>query len=263
MNTDDVLFTVLFSTLLILLLIAAVIIAVIAAGRQKVKQQAEQATLRLNYEQELRTATVEMQEHTMASIARELHDNVGQLLTVMKIQIEQSKITNMQATNLFAPLDVTLSQAHQELRLLSKSLGADQLHQYGLLPALEKDILKIQSLHTFGIRLQHDNCEPSLHHDERLMAYRIFQELMQNILKHAEAQTVSVRLLGKQGFTLEVTDDGKGFDYVQASAGQGSGIRNMLKRAGMARFDCTIRSVCGSGTTITIHKETDPLNSNN
>lgn len=255
MKLDDALFTVLFSTILILLLIAAIIIVIIMTSRQRVKQQMGLATLRLNYEKELRLAECEMQENTMNNISRELHDNIGQLLTLMKIQIEQSKMEYAQAAQILAPVDDTLANVHQELRLLSRQLSSDMIHQDGLLQMIARDVAKLQLLPLFAITLQHDEKEPELSNDQRLMAYRIFQELLQNIIKHAQATTVSIRLQGSAGFLLQVSDNGKGFKYNSESLpGTGSGLKNILKRAAMVQFDCTIKSQEGSGSVVTISK---------
>lgn len=261
MNVDDTILTVLFSTVLILLLVAAVIIVVISAGRQRAKQQMNVANLRLNYEKELRAAEYEMQESTMNNISRELHDNIGQLLTFMKIQVEQRKLETEQATAILAPIDQTLDHVHQQLRLLSKNLGSDFIQQHGLLQAIHKDIMRLTALNTCAVDWQSDNHEPELDNDERIVAYRIFQELLQNIMKHAQARQVVVRLSGKDGLLLEVKDDGIGFstdDMLQSA--HGSGLRNILKRTKMVRFDCRIASEPGKGTTVTIRK-TSPAQS--
>lgn len=255
MTFNDASVTIILSTGIILLLIATVIIITIIASRQRVQQLMELTTVQLNFEKELRMAEYEMQEATMNSISRELHDNIGQLLTLMKIQIESTQVSNPATQAILSPIDETLGSVHEQLKSLSKTLSSDIIHQQGMLFAINRDIEKFGSFIPFEIDWQHDAVEPRLNDDERLMAYRIFQELMQNIIKHAEATKVEIKLFGEHDFFLQVTDNGKGFDYTQTISNAGSGLRNIDKRAGMVQFGYDIVSTPGTGTSVTICKK--------
>lgn len=254
MTFHDALTTILLSSALILLMIAAVVIVVIMSSRQKVKQLMNIATLQLNYEKELRAAEYEMQEATMNAIGRDLHDNIGQMLSLLKIQIESSRLSNPASEVVLSPLDDTLMNIHEQLRSLSKTLSSDAIYHQGILFAMNRDIEKLCAYSAFKIVWENDNAEPQLNDDERLMAYRIFQELIQNIIKHAEATTVRVKLAARPYFSFTISDDGKGFEYEKAIENGGSGIRNIFKRASMAGFICSIDSAKGKGTTISLNK---------
>lgn len=254
MTFHDALTTILLSSALILLMITSVVIVVIMSSRQKTKQLMNIATLQLNYEKELRTAEYEMQEATMNSIARDLHDNVGQMLSLMKIQIESMRLSNPASETVLSPLDDTLMNIHEQLRSLSKTMSSDTIYHQGILFAMNRDIEKIRAYTSFKLDWENDNTEPHLNDDERLMAYRIFQELMQNILKHADAKTVLVKLSARPYFAISVSDDGKGFEQEKAIENGGSGIRNIFKRASMAGFICSIDSAPGKGSSIILSK---------
>jgi signal transduction histidine kinase len=253
MFANDIAFTVIVTTLLILLLIAGVIITIFLANRRHVQQEVKIAFMQTNYEKELRVVENEVQEQTLNNISRELHDNIGQLLTLMRIQIEQEKIDKPEIMATLAPLDATLTDTIQQLRLLSHSLNSDVLEQNGLLQMITQEADRLRWFKKIAIHLQHDDTEPKLSKDQRIMIFRIFQELLNNILKHAGAKNIHVQLKGKDKFTLLLSDDGKGF-YLQQTmrSGGGSGLKNMTKRAALANLHFHIDTAIGKGSTFTL-----------
>lgn len=258
MFSNDIAFTVIVTTLLILLLILGVIITIFLANRRHIQQEVKMAQLQVTYEQELRKAEQEVQEQVLANVARDLHDNIGQLLTYMNIQIEQGKIQMPEHTSLLAPISSTLGDTIQQVRLLSRSLNSDFLDSGGLIHGIGQEVFRLQQFNILAIDWQHDDVEPELNKDQRVMAFRIFQEILNNALKHSEAESIRISLHGTEPFTLEIADDGKGFDMdqVMQKAG-GSGMRNMSKRAKLANLELNITTASGKGSsfTLSVHRE--------
>ena len=106
MFANDIVLTVLVTTLLILLLIAGVIITMTLANRRHVQQEVKMAQMEADYEKELRIVENEVQEQVLSNVARELHDNIGQLLTLIRLQLEQEKLDS----NHFAMLQLLADQ---------------------------------------------------------------------------------------------------------------------------------------------------------
>ncbi|MCD6062825.1 MAG: hypothetical protein K0R82_736 [Flavipsychrobacter sp.] len=253
MFDNDIAFTIVVTTLLILLLIAGVIITIFLANRRHVQQEVKMALMQTNYEKELRAAENEVQEHTLNSISRELHDNIGQLLTLMRIQIEQEKLDRPEILPNLAPVDATLTDTIQQVRLLSHSLNSDVLEQKGLLQMVEQEANRLRQFKRIAIHLQHDETEPILTKDQRIMAFRIFQELLNNMLKHAKAKNIHVQVQAKEKFSLLLSDDGLGFDLAETMrSGGGAGIKNMTKRAALANLHFHIDTAVGKGSTFTL-----------
>ncbi len=253
MFSNDIAFTIIVTTLLILLLITGVIITIFLANRRHVQQEIKMAQMQTSYEKELRTVENEVQEHTLNNISRELHDNIGQLLTLMRIQLEQEKLDHPDIAATLAPLDNTLSDTVQQLRLLSHSLNSDVLLQNGLLNMIEQEARRLRQFKAISINWQNDGTEPDLNKDQRIMVFRIFQEVLNNILKHAAARNIEVTLRAQNNFSLTIRDDGQGFDLQQTMRdGRGAGIKNMTKRAALANLHFHIDTAMGKGTTFVI-----------
>jgi signal transduction histidine kinase len=253
MLANDIAFTIVVTTLLILLLIAGVIITFFLANRRHVQQEVKMALMQTNYEKELRAVENEVQEQTLNNISRELHDNIGQLLTLMRIQIEQEKLDKPDAMATLAPIDATLTDTIQQVRLLSHSLNSDILEQNGLLQMIEQETNRLRQFKKISINMEHDGTEPALNKDQRIMAFRIFQELITNMLKHARAKNIYVQLKAKEKFSLLLSDDGQGFDLQQTiQSGGGAGLKNMTKRAALANLHFHIDTAIGKGSTFTL-----------
>jgi signal transduction histidine kinase len=253
MTGNDIVYTVILSTLVILLLIAGVAITIFMANKQRITQEVKMAEMQRDYEKEMRTVQDEVQEQVLTNISRELHDNIGQLMTFMHIQLEQKKLMNPEMQATLNPIHETLSKATQEVRSLGRSLNSDLLEQNGLLNTINAEVTRLRQFKHFEVSWENDATEPKLTKDQRLMAFRIFQEILNNMLKHAKAAHVAITLAGKEKFALVVKDDGKGFNVPEImSAGSGSGLRNIVKRATLANLVCTIDSETGKGSIFTL-----------
>ena len=259
MTDNDIIYTVILSSLVILLMIAGVAITIFVSNKQRITQEVKMAQMELNYEKEMRTVQDEVQEQVLTNVSRELHDNIGQLMTFMHIQLEQKKMIHPEMAEMLNPIHETLSKATQEVRSLGRSLNSDLLEQNGLLKTITAEIVRLRQFNHFEVRWVNDDTEPALTKDQRLMAFRIFQEIVNNMLKHAQAKHIDVSLTGKGNFNLAIKDNGKGFNVDETmKAGSGSGLRNIVKRASLASLTCTIASDAGKGSTFTLYQSVIP-----
>lgn len=231
------------TTLIILILIFGVIVTIFISNKKRLQQETKIAQVQADYEKELRTVTNEVQEQVLVNVGRELHDNIGQMLTVMHLQVEHGRLDKPELQNILKPIDDTLQSTIQQLRLLAKSLNNDVLEQEGLLKVMQTEVARLELLGKFTLHWQHDDTEPKLNKDQKLMAFRIYQEILNNAMKHSGAKNIYLFLKGTGGFRLEVRDDGRGFNAEQQlkTAG-GSGLKNIMKRASLANLICHIDS---------------------
>ncbi len=244
---NDILATIILTTLLILLLIAGVVIVIFIANRRHTQQQISIAQMQVDYEKELRTVEQEVQEEVLLNVSRELHDNIGQLLTVMHMQMEQEKLQKPEVIN---PMSGTLQDTIQQVRMLGRSLNNEWLEQNGLTGIINNEVSRLRQLDRLKIHWNHDNLEPKLEKDQRVMVFRMFQEIINNALKHSGAENIYIELKGSDGFYLTVKDDGNGFDTDEIKAtGKGSGLRNMEKRASLSHIDFEMIAAKGKGST--------------
>lgn len=256
MIDKDIILAIICSTLLILLLIAIVVIVLFISGRQKAKQEMEMTRAKLSYEQELRKVETEVKEQVMGQFAHELHDNIGQLLTAMHIQIENQKLDHPALTEGLKPVEIYLDEVTRQLKLLSRTLNNDYLGHIGLWAAMQLEADRLTALRRFSVHFPAIQGSTQLDKNNELMVFRIFQEITQNALRHSSAKNLYITIDNSgDGFELTVKDDGKGFAGAEVLASpKASGLRNIIKRAKLAGLECEIIASPGNGCLFRLKK---------
>ncbi len=247
MNEQEIGMMVLFTTLIILLFVAGIVIVVVKARHEKTRKDVELATMQLTYQAELSKTQLEVGEQVMTNIAREMHDNIGQLLTYLYLQIENKKNDDDKLNDILTPLTGTVTLITEQVRLLSHSLNTDHINKLGLLEGIRSEVLRLEKLGYLKVHFVDDGFGLSLDKDRQLIAFRIFQEAVNNILKHSGASEMSIELTAQPQFILKISDNGQGFNVSEKYGG--TGLANMLKRAALAKFQLDIISEPGNGCT--------------
>jgi signal transduction histidine kinase len=258
-SIDEAEFVVVSMTLIILILVISIVLVIFVASRYRTKQALALAQNRLDFEKELRTIEDEVKKVTLNEISSELHDNIGQLLTLMSLQIEKGKILSTKNNPILIPISDALNNTINQVRLLSHSLNDGYIDSNTLPVLIERELNRIKSIGNHSIYFNNDHLtDDELGPDRKTVIFRITQELLNNILKHANAKSISVSIHGKKPIEIKITDDGIGFDLQRIQdIGQGIGIKTMVKRADMAGFQLIITSTPGAGTeTVIREKET-------
>lgn len=240
-------------TLIILLLVASIVISVFISNRQRLKQEMNLSEMKLSYEKELRNADHEIREQLMSYLSRELHDHVGHTLLNMQLIIENRKLDDPEGYKNLMPFENLLQEASDQLRHLSRSLNQEYLSRLSFQEAINKEMERLSEFSAMEVKYIPGTVRyGTLDRDQLLMSYRIFQEVINNIIRHSEATTFTVRS-NSQDFLLKVEDNGKGFQAeAMLASDKASGLRNMKKRAALAGLQLEIHSAKGSGTTITL-----------
>ena len=207
---------------------------------------------------------VTAQEEERRRIARELHDEAGQSLTALLVglrTIEESR-TIAEAAELAQRLRGIAAQTLDEVGRLSRGLHPSILDEVGLPAAVTRHAQEFARLHGVAVDVRIEGLEseilPPL---VQTTVYRVLQEALTNVAKHADARSVSVRLVrGKAAVELRVQDDGAGFDPAAgAEAAPGDrgdrhlGLQVMRERAALLGGSLEVESRAGGGTTITAH----------
>ncbi len=256
-EVSEVVIIVLAGTFLMLLLVIFIVSFFFVHQRRQQKYQQEKAALKAQFEQEILTSENEIKEETMKYISRELHDNVVQMLSLVKIQLNTIS-EDFAASSKISESKEYLTSAISDLRSLSKTLNTDNILHEGLANTIRFELKRIEK--SSGLVIQYDEriSLNRLDNKQEIIVFRIFQELIQNILKHAQAKKIGVLLEDTQEFfKLEVNDDGIGFDFKEKLNNKGfesgSGLANMLYRAKLLKGSFEISKAIGGGSTSIIY----------
>lgn len=250
-KNEEIIVTVIIGAALILFLVSVFIVSIVRYKKRVVSELREKRILREQYEQELLQSKLEAQEHAFQQIGKELHDNVGQLLSTarMLLGITERNLGTPPETLLTA--NQTLGQAIHELRTLSKSLDKDWLEQFSFYDNIMSEIARIN--HTGEVIFVEwpAMVDIPLRSEEQIILFRIVQEAIQNAIRHAHMSRMLIRV-GQQEetFTVEVHDNGTGFKVAGHNAGMG--LRNMKHRANVLGGTVTWEALEEQGTAVHI-----------
>ncbi len=214
--------------------------------------------LRNEYDETILKTQLEIQEQTLKTISEEIHDNIGQALSLAKLKLNTLKYD--QPDLLVEKINDSrelVSKAIRDLRDLSRSLNTDSIASMGLVRALEQE-LDIFRKSGFQTTLYTEGEIQKMEPQKELILFRIVQESLNNIIKHADARTIRVTALyTEHELDLQVEDDGKGAASGQLDMDENSfkslGLRNMHNRAKMIGGGFSIHSVPGNGTIIKLN----------
>jgi signal transduction histidine kinase len=219
------------------------------------------------FRQELLRTQLEIQEQTLKNISQEIHDNIGQALSLAKLNLNTMPATNDEVLQQkILNSKQLVSKAITDLRDLSRSLDTDYVQQMGLQRAIEYELEMIKKTGTIDTTLIVEGTLVRLEKQKELILFRIVQETFNNILKHSGANNLNVNInYTPFSFTLIVKDDGKGVNLQplnEASNNFGLGIRNMHSRAKLIGADFTMNSTLGEGTEVKISLPIERNNEN-
>lgn len=197
---------------------------------------------------------IEGQEAERLRIAKDLHDSLGGLLSTVKAHFTtiQNEITQLEQLNITEKTNDLIDEACTEVRRISHNMMPHALSISGLEGAIEDLGEHLRAQH-YEVTVEVRNIYRDLEKTKEVMIYRLVQEIISNILKHAQAKHILIQLIGHQEeLTLIIEDDGRGFDYAQAMAKGGLGLKSIQSR--VQYLDGTIDwdTQPGNGTSLTI-----------
>ncbi len=197
-------------------------------------------------------AAVFAQEKERAEIGKELHDNIGQLLTTTKLYLEMLKNNQENPEVLIDRSTTHINSIIKEVRSLSRSLVPHSLNDLGLIASINDLVDSFRLLSSFDIDFVHtEEVEEITDNNVQLTIYRIIQEKLNNIVRHAEASSVVIELtVSENNVYLKIEDNGKGFDLRTIKKGQG--IMNIKSRAELHEGTAEIVTNPGQGCKLSV-----------
>ena len=209
----------------------------------------EKQRMSVQFEQTLLSSKLEIQEQTFTYIGREIHDNIGQVLSLVRLNL--NTLTASTDEPKLTLMDELLGKAITDLRNLSHLLDTDYIRTEGWATAVEKLFHDLERSGKYSITTHIEEDLPVLGDEKSIILFRIIQEIINNTIKHAGATAIDLDAEKKGGqIAIRIKDNGKGFDKLNSGAGRG--IRNMQSRSEMIDAIIDFDSRPGHGTLVTI-----------
>lgn len=207
-----------------------------------------------DFQEQISNIQIEIQEQTLKNIGQELHDNIGQLLSVANMQMS---IMNMHVQEAikeqFAETKNVVKDSLSEVRALSKSLNSDVIVNRGFQKSVENEVTRLNKLKLLSAKLEIvGDVTLFSNSKDSIILFRIIQEFISNTVKYASAASLIVKLdYQEKHLIINIADDGKGFDMNLAETG--SGLLNMKSRADLIKADFDMLSEIKQGTSLQIN----------
>jgi two-component system NarL family sensor kinase len=248
-----------FSSVFLFFIFVFFIVAFFGYYRKKQRNnQAEKEELKLSFRQEILQAQLEIQEQTMQNISQEIHDNIGQVLSLAKLHLATMDLSfDKLLEEKVQDSKYLVGKAIQDLRNLSHSMNTEYIHETGLPGALQYELELIAKSGSYETFFSAEGTPQKLDKQKELILFRIVQEVLNNIIKHAGAKKINVQVnyLAEQVEVI-IADDGRGFDLTPVQQMEngtfGLGIKSMHNRAKLIGAIFNMQSTVGKGTTVTI-----------
>jgi two-component system NarL family sensor kinase len=251
---NDITIPLIAGTLLLAVLMVFILYFIFLHHRTRQKFDWE----RQQFKQAVLQTEIEIREQTLTHMSRELHDNLGHIASLIKINLNlvSKNIAETDRSKIDESIDL-LKQLIGDIKSLSVSLNSERLANIGLLEAITNDVLRINKTGHMKMQLE-VNCEmPQLGQETEIFLYRISQEILNNSIKHSRATVCIITLYcTEQKLILKFSDNGTGFDVektlAQNNANKGSGLSNLSKRSKIIGAELNMTSSINSGTSILI-----------
>lgn len=250
MGEREIIIFIVIANVILLVFIGGIIVFIFQYRRRKILYESEKKLLSKIHQEEILGNQIEIQTQTMRDIGREIHDNVGQKLTLASIYSQQIAHANQypELSQKIENISKLLNESLQDLRQLSKSLVQPQLAQSNLLDLLKEEATQINQTGV-KLKIKTELTEINLDISSKNSVFRILQEFMQNSLKHSNCRNIVINISKiEEKLKISIEDDGIGFDLETKK--QGIGLSNMKRRANEIGADFDFKSEIEKGTKL-------------
>lgn len=245
-----------FGSILVMLLLAVAIISFfVIYHRRLLKEQGRLQKVKDKHQRQLLGFSISIQEKERARIGRDMHDEIGSSLSAIKMLVNRLPNTDIENHQLISSIKNGLSNTISDVRMIANNLFPSVLAKFGLADALHHQIKVLSASNILAIDLVLDT-KFELNFEYELAIYRIMQELINNVINHANAKNLSIMLnQTPERILATVKDDGCGFDaaIMEDPIQMGIGIKSIKTRVAAMQATLKITSGKDAGTLIEIH----------
>lgn len=259
-KTELIIVLILFNIFFVLFVSA--VIVYIRKYQQRKKEYLNEIEIKNEiHKRELLATQLEIQQATMQQIGRELHDNIGQKLTLVSLYTQQLLYENRvpEVSERIDQVSQIINQSLQDLRSLSKTLTDDNINQKEIVTLIQEEVDNTNTFKRCHVSFEHNFKQLDLGFVHKNVLLRIIQEFIQNSIKHANCKNIFINLNTSEEvlWELNLRDDGIGFDSTEIKS-NGIGLTNMKNRAAIIGADFSLESRKNTGTTLNIILKKQP-----
>jgi signal transduction histidine kinase len=222
------------------------------------KRRRENEELKAQFSQVLMQSQLEIQEQTLQHISREIHDNLGQVASLIKINLNTLRIDASEAeSNKLENTRELVRNLITDLKLLSTTLNSDKVLKGGLIKSLEFEAGRLQKTGVFMSACVVHDVIPPIDSSKAIILYRMSQEIINNAMKHSNAKHINIDVYYSGNIlSIVIRDDGNGFnpaEKMQDANETGNGLGNLVNRARLIDATIHFNSTPREGTIVTIN----------
>ncbi len=259
MGQTEIIIFIVLTTVVLLIFIGSILVFIFQYRQRKLLHIKEKAMIEETHQRELLNTQLQIQEQTMQDIGREIHDNVGQRLTLASIYVHQLLAAHKGENEQLSSVSSIINDSLAELRALSKSLVSTDANAEELRTLLERECERIDALGICEVHFQFPHVRFTISAMVKNFVVRIVQEAFQNSLKHSSCTRIELHVnYAENGLTIKIRDDGHGFQ--QQETYDGIGLQNMSKRASLIGAEYALESKAGQGVRINLFIPSKKLN---
>ncbi|MHA7055925.1 sensor histidine kinase [Aquimarina sp. M1] len=242
---------ILIATVVLIILVVLIITLFWVFQKRKNSLLLQQKEAEKKFERAIAETQIEIREETLRNISWELHDNIGQLLTLAKIQVDVAK----EDPERLSEVTETITKSLTELRALSKLINPDAIKSLSLTEAIGLEVERFNRLQFIDATLSSNTEVRTLDDKAEIIIFRILQEFFSNTIKHSKASKLNVNVrYDTEKLVINAKDDGVGFEMKDLTSRQhiGIGLCNMQNRGKLINAVVSIDSAKGKGTAMTL-----------
>ena len=254
MSDQEVIIVLVAAMLAFLVLTGVVIYVLFFYQRRRFQHKHQIVEMQKQFSETLLTSQLEIQEHDFSIISREIHDNVGQILSLAKIQLNIISQSEHVDKRMVLEVRENIAKVMADLRDIARGLNSERVQVSNLLETVRQEVERINRSRFIKGIVGVEGIEKGLEDKRKLILFRIIQEALQNILKHSGATEFYIMFhYHPEGLGINITDNGKGFDIIAALNKKGGmGLANIRSRSELIGGNTVVESKPERGTIISI-----------
>lgn len=232
MEFDDLQIVIIFSSIVLFTVLGVSITLFYLFQKKKVAFILREQEKEKEFEETLKHSQIEIRENALKNIAWELHDNVGQLLSLARLELNIIQQKSVQNADKLQEVSTIIGDSLQEIRAISKTLNAEVINNLGIVESIQIEIDRFNRLKFIETKFDIQGNEYAILQKDEIILFRIIQEFFSNTIKHSKATKLEVTLdYLPTKLKIYVNDNGQGFDISKAK--KGSGLLNIKSRAAL------------------------------